>query len=516
MMTSDPWGLLLNQSGGGSIDMSRGFSGFGNLPPLDWMPTPGAEHGIDDSGKFPWNVADSYTYFRWYESVLFERAREEDRRLLLGDSWKATRMLLAGKFDEIQLDTSTAPRWDELHDYGGGLKVWLRGIPFAPRSQGGQPTAPPRSMPDWLEQFAPPSPLDPTASPPPAPAATSPTSSPFETPPARDPRGQDLQGLLSWVPLSAPSASPIPPTLPTPAPHWTTQTEWRFPAADPRLIQSINSVDTGNRPLNFVVNKVLLPWRNALAFAENIPLAALMGIDDALKRSAFKMEYQAAQDMMPLAPAMGLAMDVVPALAYAKAWMSTSQRVGAVTRGLGTVAKAPAYAFMGMGVGAPGFGVGKRAIPTLGPVLESALPSGERALPSLGPVLESALPSETAEMTSLANPRLMAAIRLPERSGMGYATFEEFKAAYGKYPGFQWHHIVEQNSSNLAQFEPYELHNTRNLILLPDYEHMPISAFYSSAIAEGGPRFRNVVSTWTFAEQHDFGIRVLMKVLEEL
>jgi hypothetical protein len=184
---------------------------------------------------------------------------------------------------------------------------------------------------------------------------------------------------------SSPTASsdaPILPILPTSAPDWTTQTEWRFPAADPRLIQPINSLDTGNRPLNFVVNKVLMPWRNALAFAENIPLATLMGIDDALKRSVFSNEYEAAQVMMPLARSMGLAMEVGPALAYANAWMSTSQRVGAVTRGLGTVARAPAYAFVGAGGVGAGV-VGERAMPTLGPVLETSLPSLEKMTPSL-------------------------------------------------------------------------------------------------------------------------------------
>jgi hypothetical protein len=109
MMISDPWGLLLNQSGGGSIDMSRGFSAFGNFPTLDWMPNPGAEHGVDVRGQFPWNVADSYTYFRWYESVLLARAREEDRRLLLGDSAKTSPILLASNSGEIQLDTSAPP-----------------------------------------------------------------------------------------------------------------------------------------------------------------------------------------------------------------------------------------------------------------------------------------------------------------------------------------------------------------------------------------------------------------------
>ena len=86
MMMNDPWGLLLNQRGGGSIDMSRGFSGLGNLPSLDWMPNPGAEHGVDVRGQFQWNVDDAYTFSLWYESVLFGRAREENRRLLLGSS----------------------------------------------------------------------------------------------------------------------------------------------------------------------------------------------------------------------------------------------------------------------------------------------------------------------------------------------------------------------------------------------------------------------------------------------
>ena len=39
----------------------------------------------------------------------------------------------------------------------------------------------------------------------------------------------------------------------------------------------MTSFDTGNRPLNFVLNKMLMPWLNLLAFTENIPLSMAVG-----------------------------------------------------------------------------------------------------------------------------------------------------------------------------------------------------------------------------------------------
>lgn len=121
MMMTDPWAALLNQSGGGSIDMSRGSS-FGNLPPLDWMPNPAAAHGVDVKGQFGWNIADTRTYFQWYELVLFERQqealRQELRRWLLEMPIKP-RILLAGKIQEIE--------WDPVVAQGlsvGTRKVW--------------------------------------------------------------------------------------------------------------------------------------------------------------------------------------------------------------------------------------------------------------------------------------------------------------------------------------------------------------------------------------------------------
>ena len=275
------------------------------------------------------------------------------------------------------------------------------------------------------------------------------------------------------------------------SPDWTTQTEWRFPEPDHRLMQPVTSVDTGNRPLNFLLNKVLLPWSNALAFYGNIPLAILIGTDEALEHSQFQQTYQAAQVMFPLEKTMGIAIEAGPALKYAEAWLSampTNRRL---------VAANTAFVSMLMGgVGGLGGGSAKAPLIAIGEEVAGVGKFGTAKL-------------QTASGAIRDNPKLSASIRLPLTNGLGYATFEEFKSAFGEFPRYQWHHIVEQHTTNLAKFAAHELHNTRNLFLLPEHVHWQISGFYGSAISEGGPRFRDIVKTWSFVEQHDFGIRVM-------
>jgi hypothetical protein len=130
------------------------------------------------------------------------------------------------------------------------------------------------------------------------------------------------------------------------SPDWTTQTEWRYPPPDSRLIQPITRVDTGNRAVNVVLNKVLLPWRNAFAFVENIPLAMAISADDAVQHSSLAPSYDAAQHMLPLAPAMGLALTEIPAALNAlRVYGEASSDV------LSWGVKAPAYLTVPTGVG---------------------------------------------------------------------------------------------------------------------------------------------------------------------
>ncbi|MEX3508699.1 RHS repeat-associated core domain-containing protein [Kocuria carniphila] len=129
-------------------------------------------------------------------------------------------------------------------------------------------------------------------------------------------------------------AAPAPPAAQAgSALDWTTQTEWTFPPPARGLLQPITSADTGNRAVNAVANKVLLPWVNLLAFWTNVPLATLMGVDDAIKHSPFAVEYDAFQHVSPLFPAMGLALEGVPAAMGALNVLGRGGARGAVGQG---------------------------------------------------------------------------------------------------------------------------------------------------------------------------------------
>jgi hypothetical protein len=181
----------------------------------------------------------------------------------------------------------------------------------------------------------------------------------------------------------APSMDASPPAVPaspvTPAqPDWTTQVDpyWTYPAPDHRLIQPVTRSDTGNRVLNVLVNKVLMPWRNALAFYENIPLAVLVGIDETLDNSPFQMEYRDLQMMNPeggltLFPEIGASLD------YTSSWLSTNPSLRALIT-------APADGFVGTG------GLGNNPVgdlPALGPEIGNAVPGPANAVPT-GPSFE--------------------------------------------------------------------------------------------------------------------------------
>ncbi len=75
--------------------------------------------------------------------------------------------------------------------------------------------------------------------------------------------------------------------------------------------------------------------------------------------------------------------------------------------------------------------------------------------------------------------------------------------------GKVWHHIVEQNPSNLAKFGSEAIHNTNNLMKLPHGAgsiHAKILGFYSSKLPGGNMLVRDYVKTLSFQKQYEFGI----------
>jgi hypothetical protein len=100
--------------------------------------------------------------------------------------------------------------------------------------------------------------------------------------------------------------------------------------------------------------------------------------------------------------------------------------------------------------------------------------------------------------------------------GQGYNSFEAFKAAEGSAgPGMAWHHIVTQTSANLQQFGAQAIHNTNNLLKLPNGAgslHQQVTNLYNSinpAITGSTQRVYQWLQTQPFESQWEFGMNVI-------
>ena len=73
---------------------------------------------------------------------------------------------------------------------------------------------------------------------------------------------------------------------------------------------------------------------------------------------------------------------------------------------------------------------------------------------------------------------------------------------------------MEQNPSNLAKFGAERIHNTNNLIKLPNGKgsiHAKVTGYYNSQMWDKGVRVRDYVNTLSSEEQYKFGIEVLKR-----
>jgi len=104
-------------------------------------------------------------------------------------------------------------------------------------------------------------------------------------------------------------------------------------------------------------------------------------------------------------------------------------------------------------------------------------------------------------------------------AGQGYNSFSAFKYANGPAgSGTVWHHIVEQNPTNLSNFGSQVINNTSNLIRLPSGTgllHQRISGYYSSIqpLVTGSDTLtiRQWLQTKSFEFQWKFGIELIKR-----
>jgi hypothetical protein len=97
--------------------------------------------------------------------------------------------------------------------------------------------------------------------------------------------------------------------------------------------------------------------------------------------------------------------------------------------------------------------------------------------------------------------------------GRAFASFESFKRFFGPAgAGYHWHHIVEQRAVNVARVGQRAVQNTSNIVRVDVGTHREISRFYSSRQPfTGGQTFRQWLGEKSYAEQREWGIRILKK-----
>jgi hypothetical protein len=100
-------------------------------------------------------------------------------------------------------------------------------------------------------------------------------------------------------------------------------------------MQPITHYDTGNRPINYLLNKIVFPLFNLGGFQwyYNYNMIPLLGLSDLLEqaKSSDPLLAQWASDTFPLEGAMGVTMEIGPALDWASAWAYTALRESAIS-----------------------------------------------------------------------------------------------------------------------------------------------------------------------------------------
>ena len=90
----------------------------------------------------------------------------------------------------------------------------------------------------------------------------------------------------------------------------------------------------------------------------------------------------------------------------------------------------------------------------------------------------------------------------------------QFTGKYGAAPpGKQWHHIVPQNGgANEDQFGAEEIHNTKNLALLPTFWHEVINDYYRTPRPElGGLTPMQYIADKPYSYQYQYGLAVMRR-----
>ena len=81
--------------------------------------------------------------------------------------------------------------------------------------------------------------------------------------------------------------------------------------------------------------------------------------------------------------------------------------------------------------------------------------------------------------------------------------------------GYEQHHIVEQNPSNIEKGDIFDkfgiarINDSSNVVWVPHFPHLELSADYSSVEEKGGRTLRDELKEMSFEEQRQKGLEKL-------
>jgi hypothetical protein len=179
------------------------------------------------------------------------------------------------------------------------------------------------------------------------------------------------------------------------------------------------------------------------------------------------------------------------------------------------------------------FGTRSRALARAIAPLLSKIPRYGQLIRALAEALPALIEEFPNIRSALDPPRTMDELRLAEED-LGFSSFEALKKSDdaesqeharpeveivakvyrpdGARPGYQLHHIVEQNPANSEEFTPEQLHSTENVIEVPVYKHEAITAYYNSKPdGPGTLTVRQQLRGKSYEEQREKGLEILRK-----
>jgi hypothetical protein len=100
---------------------------------------------------------------------------------------------------------------------------------------------------------------------------------------------------------------------------------------------------------------------------------------------------------------------------------------------------------------------------------------------------------------------------------MGFSSMQMFEKVFGKAPpDMIYHHNVMQFKDNIAKFGPWFIHNTRNIMLIPQHIHNRITILQNSILPyTNGLVYNQWVRQFDYYRQYQEGIKLYQQAVRD-